>query len=114
MARMFEENPTALLAYHALEMATINGARALGLEKEIGSIEVGKKADLVIVDYRKPHLVPVIDPVANLVHNGVGNDIDTVIVDGEIILENGKINTLDEYGVLQEAQMLAEKHWARV
>ena len=71
-------------------MATINGARALGLDKQIGTIEAGKKADLVLVDYRKPHLVPVIDPITNLVHTGLGSDVDTVMVNGEILVRKWK------------------------
>ena len=114
VARMLEENKTALKAYDVLKMATFNGAKALGLEDDIGSIKVGKKADLIIADYSRPHMVPIIDPVSNLVHNGLGNDIDTVIIDGDILVENGKITTVDENNILEEAQKRAETHWDKV
>ncbi len=114
IARMLAEEPVALRAIEALEMATINGAKALGMAEEIGSIEVGKKADLILVDYRRPHLVPLIDPVANLVHNGLGSDVDTVIVDGQIVVEGGQVQTIDELNLLNEAQAVTEARWAEM
>jgi 5-methylthioadenosine/S-adenosylhomocysteine deaminase len=89
-------------------MATINGARALGLEKKIGSIEVGKKADLILVDLKKPHLTPIHNVISHLVYSATGADVDTVIVDGKIIMQNQKVQTLDEEWVMKEAQEISE------
>jgi len=89
-------DPTVLPAYSVLGMATIGGARALGLERSVGSLEVGKKADIVLVDFEKPHLTPVHDLYANIVYSARGSDVDTVIVDGRILMEGGVVRTLDE------------------
>lgn len=96
-----------------LEMATIEGAKALGMEKEIGSLEAGKKADLIIVDMRKPHLMPIVDPVANLVHSGNGNDVESVIIDGQLVEQNGVIQTVDEENILVQAQKAADRIWQK-
>lgn len=98
-------------AQQVLELATIEGAKVIGLEKEIGSLEVGKKADIAIVDMRKPHLKPSVDPVADLVYFGNGNDVETVIIDGAVVVEEGKIMTLDMYEILQKAQEAGERAW---
>lgn len=69
---------------HVFEMATIGGARALGLESELGSVRAGKKADLVVFDFRRPHLVPAVEPTGCLVHSAQGRDVEMVLVDGQI------------------------------
>jgi cytosine/adenosine deaminase-related metal-dependent hydrolase len=96
-------DPLAIDAETALEMATINGARALGLQKEIGSIEVGKKADMILINLRKPHFVPTFNPISNLVYAAEGSDVDTVIIDGKIVMENRIVKTLDESAILHQA-----------
>jgi cytosine/adenosine deaminase-related metal-dependent hydrolase len=93
-------------AASVLEMATMNGARAMGMQKEVGSIEVGKRADLVLIDLKKPHLVPYGDVVSNIVYSAMGSDVDTVLVDGRVLLRGGKALTLDERKIVDEA----EKH----
>jgi len=100
-------DPTVLPAYEVLKMATINSAKALGLTKEIGSIEVGKKADLILVDLSKPHLKPLHDIYASLVYAVRGNDVDTVIVDGKVLMENRQVKSLDEHIIMEEAQRAA-------
>ncbi|MEJ5083269.1 MULTISPECIES: amidohydrolase family protein [unclassified Ochrobactrum] len=75
------------------EMITIDAARAIGMDQEIGSLECGKKADIVIIDMRKPHLTPNWMPVHRLIHQVQGSDIDTVIVDGKVLMENGNVLT---------------------
>lgn len=87
-------------------MATINGARALRWEDEIGSLEVGKKADLILVDVSGPHWLPRQDfsLIPNLVYSGSGADVDTVIIDGAIVMEGREMKTVDEERVLSEAQ----------
>ncbi len=100
---------TAVPAQSVLEMATINGARALGLEREIGSLEVGKKADLVLVDLKRPHFTPLHDVVSHLVYSGVGSDMDTVLVGGRILMRGRKVLTLDEGEVMGKAQGASEE-----
>ncbi|MGB9854839.1 MAG: amidohydrolase, partial [Candidatus Bathyarchaeales archaeon] len=80
-------NPEALSAYEVLRMATLNGAKALKLEKSIGSLEVGKKADIILIEFSKPHLKPLHDIYASIVYSAHGSDVDTVIVDGKILME---------------------------
>lgn len=92
-----------------LEMCTIDGARALGLEAEIGSIEAGKKADISMVDLRRPHLYPANMPAFRVVCFANGNDIDTVIVDGVVVLENRKAQLVDEDQILDQAQVETER-----
>jgi cytosine/adenosine deaminase-related metal-dependent hydrolase len=98
------QDPLTMPATTVLEMATLGGARAMGVESEVGSIEVGKKADLVLIDLKKPHLVPFRDVVSNIVYSAMGSDVDTVMVDGRLILRRGKALTLDEERVVGEAQ----------
>ncbi len=95
---------TVLPAHSVLGMATIGGARALGLEGSVGSLEVGKKADVILVDFGKPHLTPVHDFYANVVYSARGSDVDTVIVDGKILMEGGEVRTLDEEEVSVRAR----------
>ncbi len=102
-------NPTVLQAQQVLEMATTDGAKSLGLEKTVGSLEVGKKADIILIDFRKPHLTPVHDPYANIVYSARGSDVDTVIVDGKLLMEGRKVKTLDEEEVMQKAQQTASE-----
>ncbi len=102
-------SPTTLPAEDVLTMATINGAKALGLEKEIGSIEVGKKADIILIDLKKPHLTPVHNVISHLVYSAVGGDVDTVIVDGKVLMQNRKVLTFDEAQVIKKAQDVSEE-----
>lgn len=106
--RTFFKDPSWLPPGKTLEMVTIDAARALGLEAEIGSLEVGKKADVVLVDLRRPHLYPFNMPVFRLVYFANGNDVHTVIVDGEVVLEDRKPVRVDEDSVLDEAQRETE------
>ncbi len=100
---------TVLPAEKVLEMATIDGAAALGLENEIGSIEVGKKADLVLVDMKTPGLTPFRHPVSHVVYAANGGDVDTVICNGEILMRNKVLDVLDEIEVIQLAEDAAEE-----
>lgn len=102
-------DPAIIKAKDVLEMATINGAKALGLEREIGSLEVGKKADLIIVDMEKPHIAPVHDHVASLVYCANGGDVDTVIIDGKVVMEHRHIKTVDEKEVIRRSNVVGKK-----
>ncbi|MDG7004554.1 MAG: amidohydrolase family protein, partial [Nitrososphaerota archaeon] len=77
--------------------------RAMGMEKDVGSIEVGKRADLVLVDLRKPHLTPHPNVVSSIVYSAMGSDVDTVMVEGKVIVKGGSSLTLDEAAVVREA-----------
>jgi 5-methylthioadenosine/S-adenosylhomocysteine deaminase len=98
---------------HVLEAATINGARAMGLEAEIGSLKIGKKADLVMFDMRKAHLTPATSALGTLVHTGQGSDVSTVLVDGRIVIENGRSTQVDEEEIRREAAEACERLWLK-
>jgi len=119
---MFEEMLTAaLLAKHAsgdptvapapavLEMATLGGARALGMEDRIGSLEPGKRADLVVVGLDEPRLHPLYDPVSHLVYVAKGADVRYVVVEGRVIMRDRHVLTLDEKAVIAEADRLRDQ-----
>lgn len=102
-------NPTVLPAYQAIEMATANGAKALGLEKETGRLKAGLKADLILISLNQAHMRPVHDVVANIVYSAQASDVDTVIINGKIIMENRRIITFDEQEVLEQADRAARQ-----
>jgi len=96
-----------------LKMATMNGAKALGMEHEIGSIEAGKKADIIIIDLNNPKFEPILSGklsnlLPNIINSGHGDDVETVIIDGKVVMENRKILTVDERQVMDEARSAAE------
>lgn len=87
-----------------LEMATIECARTMSWDQSVGSLEVGKSADVIIVDRSKPNMVPWTNPVASLVYLVSGSDVETVIVSGKVLMQGGKVVTVDEEKVLARAQ----------
>ena len=96
--------PTGFSAMKALELATVNGAKALGLEKDIGSIEVGKKADLTLVDVSGTHLTPISDdPVATIVYSAQSRDVRHVVIDGQIVLRDRVPQTMNVEAVRKSA-----------
>jgi 5-methylthioadenosine/S-adenosylhomocysteine deaminase len=103
LAKHASRDPRAVPARTALEMATIGGARALGLEREIGSLEAGKRADLIVVRMDRARQTPVFDPVSHLVYTTRGDDVDTTIVNGRILMRGRVVRTLDAAAVLAEA-----------
>lgn len=102
-------DPTALPAYQALEMATGNGAKALRLDGQIGQLAKGKKADMVLCKLDQAHLIPRYDLIANLVYSGQAADVDTVIIDGNIIMQDRIIRTFNEEEVLAQAKQAAAR-----
>jgi 5-methylthioadenosine/S-adenosylhomocysteine deaminase len=102
--RAHNMDPSVLAPKNILEMATINGAKALGLEKELGSLDIGKRADLILIDLNKPYFTPLFDIMTRIPLVATGDDVDTVIVDGKIIVENRIFKTLDEAKVLKRAR----------
>lgn len=109
-----QKEPTVLPAEQVLRMATIGGAKALLWEKEIGSIEVGKDADLVMVDFKKPHLRPLFNEVSHLVYSARAADVDTVLVKGKIVMENRRITTVNVEKILDLAEATKQKLLTRL
>jgi cytosine/adenosine deaminase-related metal-dependent hydrolase len=106
-------DPEVVPAETVIEMATINGARALGWDEIIGSLEVGKKADFIVIDAHKPHMVPAPNPVSAVVHCATGADVKTVVIDGKPVVRDGKVVTLNEEKVLRTAQERAHDLYLR-
>ena len=107
LAKLQTMDPRAVPARTAIAMATIEGARALGLEAEIGSIEAGKRADLITVSMAAARQTPMYDPLSHLVYVTRGDDVRTTIVNGRVLMRDRKVLTLDEPGILAEARALA-------
>ncbi|RLI10106.1 amidohydrolase [Candidatus Bathyarchaeota archaeon] len=106
-------NPTVLPAWKTLRIATIEGATAIGLGDQIGSLEPGKKADLIILNLKAPHMTPIISrPVKNIAPNIVysarGDEVEAAIIDGKVVMKEGRVLTMDEEQVIAEAQRAAE------
>ncbi len=97
------KNPTVLPAEKVLEMSTINGARSTLWGNDLGSLEKGKIADLIVVNLNKVHSAPVRNPISNLVYTGHGGNVETSIIDGNIVMEDGEVKTLNEEKILKEA-----------
>jgi 5-methylthioadenosine/S-adenosylhomocysteine deaminase len=89
-------------------MATIDGARALGLDDRIGSLEPGKQADVIVVGTHRPHLVPMYHPVSQLVYAARGSDVAAVVIDGRIVMENGRIRSFDVEQAMDDVTRIAE------
>ena len=97
-----------------LEDATQGGARAVGQAKQIGALEVGRKADLIVVDTQRAHLVPAGRIVSAWIHNGQPSDIESSMVDGQFIMRNRKVLTMDENAIVAEADKVGKRIWSRV
>lgn len=103
-------NPKALTSNEALAMGTIKGAEVLGLEQEIGSIEVGKKADLILIDTNNANMIPDSSVTSsNIIYSANGYNVDTTICDGKILMENKKLTTLDEEEIYKKARKAIEE-----
>ncbi|HHW07996.1 MAG TPA: amidohydrolase [Clostridia bacterium] len=101
-------DPTVVNAYQVLQMATVNGAKALGLDR-VGSLKPGYKADLILVDFEKPHLYPHHDVVAHLVYAAQPGDVDLVMVDGRVLVEKGRVLTMDEEEIYQRVKECVQR-----
>ena len=97
----------------ALEMATLHGARACGAESGLGSIEIGKKADLVTVALGHLHSTPTLNPLHALVHMAHEGDVDTVLVEGRVAVQGGKVQGIDEEALAAEVQKSARRYLER-
>jgi 5-methylthioadenosine/S-adenosylhomocysteine deaminase len=112
--KLVSRDPRAVSAQTALEMATIGGARVMGRQDQLGSLETGKLADVLIVRMDHARQTPMYDPVSHLVYATRGDDVDTTIVNGEVLMRAGKVLTLDEAQVLAEARKAAAQVRAAV
>jgi 5-methylthioadenosine/S-adenosylhomocysteine deaminase len=106
LAKHATGDPTAAPAPAVLEMATLGGARALGMEDRLGSLEAGKRADIVVVSRDAARLHPMYDPVSHLVYAAKGADVSDVVIEGRVVLRGRKVLTLDEAAVIRDAEAL--------
>jgi len=109
LAKLSTRDPTAVPAQTALDMATIGGARALGMARDLGSLEAGKRADLITVSMNSARQTPMYDPVSHLVYVGRGDDVRTTIVDGKVLMIERQVRTLDQSTVIADANRFAAK-----
>jgi 5-methylthioadenosine/S-adenosylhomocysteine deaminase len=107
--KMKTGDPRTLPARTALEMATIGGARALRMDRRIGSLEPGKRADVIVVSMSSARQTPLYDPISHLVYATRGDDVVTTIVNGRVLMRGRKVLTLDAAAVLHEARLISEK-----
>src|SRR5215469_2285525 len=108
LAKISKMNPLALNAKSVVEMATIDGARAIHMEKEIGSLEPGKKADLVLISLNEPNAVPMYDIYAQIAYSLKASDVETVVIGGRVVMRDRKLLTLDEPSILEKARQFGE------
>ena len=104
LAKISKMNPLALNAKSVVEMATIDGARAIHMEKEIGSLETGKRADIVLINLNEPNAVPMYDIYAQIAYSLKGSDVGTVIIGGKVVMRDRRLLTIDEPKVLEKAR----------
>lgn len=114
LSKGINENPTLLPARQAFEMATINGAKALGWEDEIGCLDVGRKADIILLRQDGPHYHPAADLITHLVYSGRDSDVDTVIVNGNILMEDRKLTTIDLEQVCHKVEEIRTRIMGRI
>lgn len=104
LAKITKMDPLALTAKAVVEMATIDGARALHMEKEIGSLEAGKKADLILISLDEPNAVPMYDVYSQLAYSLKGSDVETVIIGGRVVMRERKLLTVNEQAAIAKAR----------
>lgn len=109
LAKVTTGDPEALSARSVLQMATVDGARVLGMDSLVGTLEPGKCADMAVVDLGKPHLTPVYDPISHLVYSAHGSDVRDLMVDGRFVVRNRRLLTIDLEDVMAQARELAAK-----
>ena len=108
LQKVYNMDPTHMDAETVLKMATSEGAKVLGLDREIGTIEKGKKADLIVVDMNSPHLVPLYNPVSTMVYSASGADVKDVVVDGKILMRDRAFQTLDPTEIMERVREIAQ------
>ncbi len=105
--KVFSLDPTVMDAKKVTRMATCEGARTLGLGNVTGSLEAGKKADIIVIDLNKPHLTPLYNEYSHLVYAASGSDVDTVLINGKLVMENRRLLTIDENEVMTRVREIA-------
>lgn len=108
LAKAVSNDPKALDAYATLEMATLSGAEAIGMGQVLGSLEEGKLADIAIIDLNKTHLVPANNKISMIVYAAQASDVDTVIINGNVVMENRNIIGVDEASIIEEVNKRLE------
>lgn len=114
LTKILMKDPTALPAWEVLKLATLGGAQILGLEDKIGSLEVGKQADIITINLNKPNLTPIVDDpfhnfIPNLVYSATGSEVSDVIINGKEILLDNQFVTIKEQEIIDEANKRAKK-----
>jgi 5-methylthioadenosine/S-adenosylhomocysteine deaminase len=109
LAKLANNDPEALNACSVIQMATLNGAAVLQMNGRIGSLENGKLADLIIIDLDRPHLIPAYDVVSHMIYSARGSDVRDVIVDGRLVVRQGKVTTVNEEELTSRVRVLAGK-----
>ncbi len=113
LTKVINKDPTALPPWKSLRLATIGGARVLGLDKSIGSLEVGKQADIITINLTNLNLTPIVEKpirnfIPNLVYSTTGNEVDNVIINGNLIISNTQFSNIDEFSIIKEANKRAK------
>src|SRR3989442_7987836 len=109
LQKITKMDPRALGAKAVVEMATIEGARALHMDKEIGSLEAGKKADIILISLDAPNAVPLYDVYSQLAYALKGSDVETLIISGRVVMRGKKLLTMDEAAVIAKAREFKDK-----
>ena len=109
LGKVYTQDPMTTGAAMVLKMATVWGAKILGLEKEIGTIQVGKKADVIVVDLQRPHLVPLYHPMSTLVYAASGSDVKDVIINGKILMRDREMIHVDTEEVMAKVREISER-----
>lgn len=109
LAKVANLDPTILDARTVLKMATIGGARVIGLENRVGTIEAGKRADIIIVDTNTPHMTPMYNPYSQLVYSATGGDVRDVIINGKIVYRDRRFTTLDRDEIINEVKKITRR-----
>ena len=108
LQKVIYNSATAISGEDVLKMATIEGAKVLGIDSEVGSLEEGKKADIIIIDTNKPHLCPLHNIYSLLAYSVNGADVETSIIDGKIVMENRQVLNVDENQVMRDTRRITE------
>jgi 5-methylthioadenosine/S-adenosylhomocysteine deaminase len=107
--KVYDRDPTHMDAFRVLNLATLSGARAFGLEDRIGTLRVGKKADIIVIDFNKPHLTPLYHPFSHLVYAALASDVRDVMVNGEILVRERKLIQADQEEIMAKAKEISKK-----
>jgi len=102
-------DPTVMDAATTVHMATMGGAAVLGSDRAIGSLEPGKKADIIMLDLNQPHLTPMYNPYSHIVYAARGSDVINSVINGQLVMRNRRLVTLDEPAILEQAQLMGRE-----